>query len=138
MECPICYEEKELIKFANRYCNHQYCESCLNKINRCAMCKEYTDKYIDECLRDVAKMALDLQNDDMVALLGNDFKIESYLRVKDDYCEYDIEYIKDKDVANIKTRIYFDDFVFETITSYTIDFSIDNFAERVKNIKSLV
>jgi hypothetical protein len=102
------------------------------------MCKEYTDKYIDECLRDVAKMALDLQNDDMVALLGNDFKIESYLRVKDDYCEYDIEYIKDKDVANIKTRIYFDDFVFETITSYTIDFSIDNFAERVKNIKSLV
>jgi len=40
VECPICYEElnAEEIKFSS--CGHKYCESCLSKINECAICRK--------------------------------------------------------------------------------------------------
>jgi len=40
IECPICYEElnAEAIKFSS--CGHKYCESCLSKINECAICRK--------------------------------------------------------------------------------------------------
>ena len=39
-ECPICYEElsKDDIKFAS--CGHKYCETCLSKIDNCAICRK--------------------------------------------------------------------------------------------------
>jgi hypothetical protein len=40
IECPICYEElkNDQIKFSS--CGHKYCESCLSKINECAICRK--------------------------------------------------------------------------------------------------
>lgn len=40
IECPICYEElkSDEIKFSS--CGHKYCESCLSKINECAICRK--------------------------------------------------------------------------------------------------
>ena len=40
IECPICYEElsKDDIKFAS--CGHKYCETCLSKIDNCAICRK--------------------------------------------------------------------------------------------------
>lgn len=40
VECPICFEElkSEDIKFSS--CGHKFCESCLSKINECAICRK--------------------------------------------------------------------------------------------------
>ena len=40
VECPICYEEikSEDIKFSS--CGHKFCETCLSKINECAICRK--------------------------------------------------------------------------------------------------
>ena len=40
IECPICYDilEPEKIKFSS--CGHKYCETCLSKINECAICRK--------------------------------------------------------------------------------------------------
>ena len=40
IECPICYEElkSDQIKFSS--CGHKYCETCLSKINECAICRK--------------------------------------------------------------------------------------------------
>ena len=39
IECPICYDilESKDIKFSS--CGHKYCETCLSKINECAICR---------------------------------------------------------------------------------------------------
>ena len=40
IECPICYEDlkPDEIKFAS--CGHKYCETCLSKIDNCAICRK--------------------------------------------------------------------------------------------------
>ena len=40
IECPICFVElkKDDIKFAS--CGHKYCETCLSKIDDCAICRK--------------------------------------------------------------------------------------------------
>jgi hypothetical protein len=40
VECPICFEEikSENIKFSS--CGHKFCETCLSKINECAVCRK--------------------------------------------------------------------------------------------------
>ncbi len=37
MECPICYNEKQLLIF--RGCTHQFCDDCIRKIKICAICR---------------------------------------------------------------------------------------------------
>ena len=40
VECPICFDimKSEDIKFSS--CGHKYCETCLSKINECAICRK--------------------------------------------------------------------------------------------------
>ena len=40
VECPICLDElkSDQIKFSS--CGHKYCETCLSKINECAICRK--------------------------------------------------------------------------------------------------
>ena len=39
LECPICFETLETkdIKFSS--CGHKYCNTCLKKLNECAICR---------------------------------------------------------------------------------------------------
>ena len=39
VECPICYEELTADKIKFSGCGHKYCETCLSKINECAICR---------------------------------------------------------------------------------------------------
>lgn len=40
IECPICFDElnKDNIKFAS--CGHKFCDTCLSKIDKCAICRK--------------------------------------------------------------------------------------------------
>ena len=40
VECPVCFDEMEAddIKFSN--CGHKYCESCLARLDTCAICRK--------------------------------------------------------------------------------------------------
>ena len=40
IECPICYEELPADKIKFSSCGHKYCETCLSKINDCAICRK--------------------------------------------------------------------------------------------------
>lgn len=47
MECPICYEEKELVNFSP--CNHSFCGECVVKMmtTKCPMCRTMLNGSVD-------------------------------------------------------------------------------------------
>tara|TARA_R110000823_G_scaffold300464_2_gene421289 strand:- start:1017 stop:1373 length:357 start_codon:yes stop_codon:yes gene_type:complete len=40
VECPICLDQLEPANIKFSSCGHKYCETCLSKINDCAICRK--------------------------------------------------------------------------------------------------